>query len=154
MSQYHVDKVNDASIIFEHAIKINLDDDSSVVTNKKLQSFTFKEETYRQKKYAQMLVDVIKLLDEENPNKLQKLAEQNFAFKKTLKGNAHITNDPERLYRPLLIRDNIFVESNFSAASILRFIKILIKEFKVDPSLFYISVANREDDNEEEEENF
>ena len=152
LDMYKVEKINDPFITFEYTTKISLKDDSHMVIGKKLISFTFKGETYLQRKYAQMLLDVIKLLDEENPKKLQELADNSFVFRKSIKGYVHISNNSENLYRPLWIRDNLFVEGNFSSASIFSFIKALMKEYNIDDSLFYISVASEEIEDEDNED--
>ena len=131
-----VDEINDPSIMFEYITNITLDNVDKA-SNKKLISFSFENRTYPQHMYAQMLIDVIRLLDEKYPGKLQKLADNSFSFRKA----THISNNPGDLGTPARIRDNIFVEIHFSSRSILTFIKTLLKEYNVDESQFYISVA-------------
>ena len=51
-------------------------------------------ETYRQNKYALMLLlDVIKLLDKKSPGKLQTLAENNYSFNSTKRKHVHLNLD-------------------------------------------------------------
>ena len=62
MTRYKIDRIVDDSIEFEYIETLTLDDYDEV-TGKKLVSFKLFGETYRQNKYALMLLDVIKLLD-------------------------------------------------------------------------------------------
>lgn len=141
LDRYKVEKIDDSSITFEYTSKITLNEISKV-TYKKLVSFTLKEKIYRQNVYAQMLIDVVNLLDKENPNKLEELADNSFFFRKSAKGYVSISRNREKLRKPQCIRDNIFIETNLSASAILSFIKALLKEYEIDESLFYISVIS------------
>ena len=91
-----------------------------------------------------MLVDVIKLLDREKPDKLQELADKAFHFENSK--HALISNSSNNLSRQTEIRDGIFVECNLTSKYFLVFIKMLMKEYGVDESQFYVSVTATESD--------
>ena len=83
LARYRIDRIVDESIEFEYIETLTLDD-YDAVTGKKLVSFKLFGETYRQNKYALMLLDVIKLLDKKKPGKLKMLAENNYSFNVTI----------------------------------------------------------------------
>lgn len=156
VDRYKVKKIDDPDIEFEYLTKISIADGYSAVTKKKLVSFTFNGETYRQNRYALMLLDVVKLLDELEPDKLEILAKENYSFNNTYKNRSHITMEAEKLRWPWEVRDGIFIEANLSAANIMHFIDSLMGEYQFDPAQFYVSIAtdepDDEDSNEEDEE--
>ncbi len=93
LNRYKIEKIDDPIITFEYTAKITLNEINKV-TYKKLVSFTLKDKTYQQNVYAQMLIDVIHILDEENPDKLEELADD-FAFRKSAKGYISISRNPK-----------------------------------------------------------
>ena len=84
MSRYSIDRIEDDAIEFEYVQLFTLDNYDDV-TGKKLVSFKLFNETYRQNKFALMLLDVIKLLDKKKPGTLQQLADDGFSFSTTKK---------------------------------------------------------------------
>lgn len=92
MTRYKIDRIVDDSIEFEYIETLTLDNYDEV-TGKKLVSFKLFGETYRQNKYALMLLDVIKLLDKKSPGKLQTLAENNYSFNSTKRKHVHLNID-------------------------------------------------------------
>lgn len=151
MQRYVVNRVDDPSIEFEYVTRITLQDDYGEVTNKKLVSFTFEGETYRQNRYALMLMDVIKILDEQAPQKLSALATDDFSFNASKK-HSHITFKQEKLRWPWEVRDQIFIEANLSAASIMHFIASLLQEYGVSEDSFSVNVVTEETADDDDEE--
>ncbi len=98
-----------------------------------------------------MLFDIVKLLDEKDPTRLPVLAQNDFSIS-SHKKHAHISYDDTKQRWPWEIRDGIFMEANLSAASIMRFIDLLITEYGEERSSFYVSVVAEEPAEEEEDE--
>lgn len=128
MTRYKIDRVVDDSIEFEYIETLTLDNYDEV-TGKKLVSFKLFGETYRQNKYALMLLDVIKLLDKKSPGKLQTLAENNYSFNSTKRKHVHLNIDGSGMRWPWKVTDGIYLEANLSAWSCIRFIENLLTEF-------------------------
>ena len=106
MTRYKIDRIVDDSIEFEYIETLTLDDYDEV-TGKKLVSFKLFGETYRQNKYALMLLDVIKLLDKKSPGKLQTLAENNYSFNSTKRKHVHLNIDGSGMRWPWKVTDSI-----------------------------------------------
>ena len=151
LDRYAIGKVNDSEIEFEYVTKITLNNDYGEVTGKKLVSFSYKQETYRQNRFAFMLLDILKLLDEQNPQKLETLASSDFSFNYNKK-HAHLTLKPEIQRLPWEVRDGIYMEANLSAASIMHFIDSLLNEYEVAKEDFYVSVVAEETTDDEDDE--
>ena len=154
MERYTVDRVDDPSIEFEYVTKVTLDDDYNTVTNKKLVSFTLDGENYRQNRYALMLFDIIKMLDEKDPKRLEELARSNYSFNADKK-HAHLSLDSSAQRWPWEVRDGIFMEANLSASGIMHFIDCLFEEYEISKDRFFINImaeAPAEDEGETEEE--
>ena len=111
MTRYKIDRIVDDSIEFEYIETLTLDDYDEV-TGKKLVSFKLFGETYRQNKYALMLLDVIKLLDKKSPGKLQTLAENNYSFNSTKRKHVHLNIDGSGMRWPWKVADGIYLEAN------------------------------------------
>ena len=112
--------------------------------NSNIEAFVFDDEDYRQRYFALMLFDVVKLLDEIKPDVLEKLAQENYSFRPA-GDRVFITYEPteERLTTPREIRDGIFIDiGSMSAKDILKFISALFEKFEVSKSRFYILIKN------------
>ena len=152
MTRYKIDRIVDDSIEFEYIETLTLDDYDEV-TGKKLVSFKLFGETYRQNKYALMLLDVIKLLDKKSPGKLQTLAENNYSFNSTKRKHVHLNIDGSGMRWPWKVTDGIYLEANLSAWSCIRFIENLLSEFGFEKDQFSFNIVAEEpsETNEEEE---
>ena len=152
MTRYKIDRIVDDSIEFEYIETLTLDDYDEV-TGKKLVSFKLFGETYRQNKYALMLLDVIKLLDKKSPGKLQTLAENNYSFNSTKRKHVHLNIDGSGMRWPWKVTDSIYLEANLSAWSCIRFIENLLSEFGFEKDQFSFNIVAEEpsETNEEEE---
>lgn len=150
-SRYNIERVVDDSIEFEYIETLTLDNYDEV-TGKKLVSFRLFDETYRQNKYALMLLDVIKLLDKRRPGKLAELANSNYSFNSSKRKHVHINTDGTGMRCPLKIADGIYLESNLSAWSCIRFIENLLYEFCFDKSQFSFNIISEEPSENEEME--
>ena len=152
MTRYKIDRIVDDSIEFEYIEMLTLDDYDEV-TGKKLVSFKLFGETYRQNKYALMLLDVIKLLDKKSPGKLQTLAENNYSFNSTKRKHVHLNIDGSGMRWPWKVTDGIYLEANLSAWSCIRFIENLLSEFGFEKDQFSFNIVAEEpsETNEEEE---
>ena len=151
MDRYTIERVDDPTIEYEYVAKVTLNDDYHAVTGKKLVSFTFEGETYPQNRYALMLMDIVKLLDEKDPKHLEELALKKFSFNAGKK-HAHISKNEADQRGPWEVRDGIFIESNLSASGIMHFIDSLIDEYDIDRNSFYVSIMAEEPTEEEDEE--
>lgn len=152
MTRYKIDRIVDDSIEFEYIETLTLDDYDEV-TGKKLVSFKLFGETYRQNKYALMLLDVIKLLDKKSPGKLQTLAENNYSFNSTKRKHIHLNIDGSGMRWPWKVTDGIYLEANLSAWSCIRFIENLLSEFGFEKDQFSFNIVAEEpsETNEDEE---
>lgn len=144
-------RITDDSIEFEYVETITLDHYDEV-TGKKLVSFKLFGETYRQNKYALMLLDVIKLLDKKKPGKLQELANRHYSFNSTKRKHVHLNTDGVGMRWPWKLSDTIYLEANLSAWSCIRFIDNLISEFGFDRSQFSFNIVSEESDESIENE--
>ena len=153
-TRYAVEKVDDPSLEFEYVSHIALSDDFHIASKKKLVSFTFDGETYQSGKYILMLLDIVKLLDEKIPGKLEELASADFRFHGSNKKHSHISRCADKMRRPLEIKEGIYIETRIpSSTSIMHFIGSLMDAYNVDKSAFYISVVAEDSDNDEDAEN-
>lgn len=152
MTRYKIDRIVDDSIEFEYIETLTLDNYDEV-TGKKLVSFKLFGETYRQNKYALMLLDVIKLLDKKSPGKLQTLAENNYSFNSTKRKHVHLNIDGSGMRWPWKVTDGIYLEANLSAWSCIRFIENLLLEFGFEKDQFSFNIVAEEpsETNEDEE---
>ena len=152
MTRYKIDRIVDDSIEFEYIETLTLDNYDEV-TGKKLVSFKLFGETYRQNKYALMLLDVIKLLDKKIPGKLQTLAENNYSFNSTKRKHVHLNLDGSGMRWPWKVTDGIYLEANLSAWSCIRFIENLLADFGFEKDQFSFNIVAEEpsETNEDEE---
>ena len=150
-NRYAIDRITDDSIEFEYVETITLDHYDEV-TGKKLVSFKLFGKTYRQNKYALMLLDVIKLLDKKKPGKLQELANRHYSFNSTKRKHVHLNTDGVGMRWPWKLSDTIYLEANLSAWSCIRFIDNLISEFGFDRSQFSFNIVSEESDESIENE--
>ncbi len=152
LTRYKIDRVVDESIEFEYIETLTLDNYDEV-TGKKLVSFKLFGETYRQNKYALMLLDVIKLLDKKVPGKLHTLAENKFSFNSTKRKHVHLNLDGSGMRYPWRVTNEIYLEANLSAWSCIRFIENLLSEFGFEKDQFSFNiVAEESSENEDGEE--
>lgn len=149
LRHYAIERIADERIEFEYVTHIDLLH-ANEVTGKKLVSFKFDGETYRQSKFILMLLDIIKLLDEKNPAVLPNLAANDFSVFPGAKRRS-LSLDPEKQRRPLEIRDGVYMEANISASTVMRFIDRLLEEYGADKATFSISVVADEDDGSDED---
>lgn len=143
LKRYKIERIIDDSIEFEYVETVTLNHYDEV-TGKKLVSFNLFGETYRQNKYALMLLDVIKLLDKKDPNKLQALAEAKYSFNSTKRKHVHLNTDGEGMRWPWKVKDGIYLEANLSAWSCIRFIDNLIGEFGFEKTQFTFNIVAEE----------
>lgn len=148
LTHYDIEPISDDTIEFEYVSVITLDDYSEV-KGKKLVTFKFDGEIYRQNRYALMLQDVLKLLDEKKPGLLEDLASKDFSFSNGHPKHAYISHNSAEMRWSVEIKDGIFIESNLSAISIMRFIESVMDECGFDKSLFSISVIAEENINDD-----
>ena len=151
MTRYKIDRIVDDSIEFEYIETLTLDNYDEV-TGKKLVSFKLFGETYRQNKYALMLLDVIKLLDKKIPGKLQTLAENNYSFNSTKRKHVHLNLDGSGIRWPWKVTDGIYLEANLSAWSCIRFIENLLAEFGFEKDQFSFNIVAEEPSETNEDE--
>ena len=151
LTRYKIDRVLDDSIEFEYIETLTLDSYDEV-TGKKLVSFKLFGETYRQNKYALMLLDVIKLLDKKIPGKLQTLAENNYSFNSTKRKHVHLNLDGSGMRWPWKVTDGIYLEANLSAWSCIRFIENLLAEFGFEKDQFSFNIVAEEPSETDEDE--
>ena len=150
LTRYRIDRVVDESIEFEYIETLTLDN-YDAVTGKKLVSFKLFGETYRQNKYALMLLDVIKLLDKKKPGKLQMLAENNYSFNASKRKHVHLNADGADMRLPWKVTDGVYLEANLSAWSCVRFIENLLPEFGVEKNQFSFNIVAEEPSEDDED---
>ncbi len=151
LDRYRIDRVFDDSIEFEYIETLTLDNYDEV-TGKKLVSFKLFGETYRQNKYALMLLDVIKLLDMKIPGKLRTLAESNYSFSSTKRKHAHLNLDGTGMRSPWEVSEGIYLEASLSAWYCIRFIDNLLSEFGFERNQFSFNIIAEESDEADEDD--
>lgn len=151
LTRYKIERILDDSIEFEYIESLTLDNYDEV-TGKKLVSFKLFGKTYRQNKYALMLLDVIKLLDKKSPGKLQTLAENNYSFNSTKRKHVHLNLDGSGMRWPWKVTDGIYLEANLSAWSCIRFIENLLAEFGFEKDQFSFNIVAEEPSETDEDE--
>ena len=151
LARYKIERILDDSIEFEYIETLTLDNYDEV-TGKKLVSLELFGETYRQNKYALMLLDVIKLLDKKSPGKLQTLAENNYSFNSTKRKHVHLNLDGSGMRWPWKVTDGIYLEANLSAWSCIRFIENLLAEFGFEKDQFSFNIVAEEPSETDEDE--
>lgn len=151
LTRYKIERILDDLIEFEYIETLTLDNYDEV-TGKKLVSFKLFGETYRQNKYALMLLDVIKLLDKKSPGKLQTLAENNYSFNSTKRKHVHLNLDGSGMRWPWKVTDGIYLEANLSAWSCIRFIENLLAEFGFEKDQFSFNIVAEEPSETDEDE--
>ena len=151
LTRYKIERILDDSIEFEYIETLTLDNYDEV-TGKKLVSFKLFGETYRQNKYALMLLDVIKLLDKKSPGKLQTLAENNYSFNSTKRKHVHLNLNGSGMRWPWKVTDGIYLEANLSAWSCIRFIENLLAEFGFEKDQFSFNIVAEEPSETDEDE--
>ncbi|MDY3869425.1 MAG: HNH endonuclease family protein, partial [Pyramidobacter sp.] len=151
LERYKIDRIADESIEFEYIETLTLDNYDEV-TGKKLVSFKLFGETYRQNKYALMLLDVLRLLDKKDPVKMQRLAESNYSFNATKRKHTHLNLDGSGMRGPWKVREGIYYESNLSSWSCIRFIEKLLAEFGFEKDQFSFNIMAEETTDIDEDE--
>lgn len=151
MKRYKIDKVEDDTIEFDYIETITLDNYDEV-TGKKLVSFRLFGETYRQRRYALMLLDVIKILDKKLPGKLEQLAAESYSFSSTKRKHAHLNIDGNEMRWPWKVKDGVYLEANLSASSCIRFIGNLLAEYGFDKDEFSVNIVAEEPSEEDDED--
>lgn len=152
LDRYKIERVIDDSIEFEYIETLTLENFEEA-TGKKLVSFKLFGETYRQNKYALMLLDIIKLLDKKVPGKLQILAQNNYSFSSTKRKHAHLNLDGSNMRSPIKVTEGIYLEANLSASSCIRFIESLLSEYGFDKTQFSFNIVAEEPSETDEDEN-
>ena len=127
-------------------------DNYDEVTGKKLVSFRLFGETYRQRRYALMLLDVIKILDKKLPGKLEQLAAESYSFSSTKRKHAHLNIDGNEMRWPWKVKDGVYLEANLSASSCIRFIGNLLAEYGFDKDEFSVNIVAEEPSEEDDED--
>lgn len=146
LERYYIEKINDESIEFDFLNTITLTNYENV-TGKKLVSFTFEGNVYRQNKYVLMLLEMIQILERKKPGKLRTLAEHDFSFNlRSRKKHKHLSLSADKMRQGVKIDNDIYIETNLSAYSIMQFIDCLLGEYGENKSAFSISVIAEEDD--------
>ncbi|WP_428071820.1 DUF262 domain-containing protein [Candidatus Avelusimicrobium alvi] len=156
MEHYQIEPAQDDTIEFEYTDTLGVDDYKEV-KGKKLVSFNFKGKVYRENTFIAMLSQMIYLLNRENPEKLQELADFKFNFR-SMSSSArlrrqHISREPSELHTPLEIVPGIYIETCLSSRSIMHFLKSLLQQYNVNPEEFSIDVISDDDSDVEEQDN-
>lgn len=113
-------------------IKITLDDNPKTVTNHALVSFTFDGKTYKQASYIQMLLDVVNLLDKLKPGKLETLL-----CAEDWPQSYKLSETADELRKPVQIKENVFIQRDISASTVMKAIKKFFEEYGVPQSIFH-----------------
>lgn len=126
----------------EKLMKVSLNNAAGKVSEKNLDSFIFDDNTYKQNDYKLMLLDVVKLLDKENPAILNKIARQGYSF--TEDGRIYISSDIKLLKNHKQVREGIYLDMGLNAKSVMKFIDSLFTRFCVKKSRFQIIITGQD----------
>ncbi len=98
-------------------------------TNERISEFEFLESNYKVKSWKEFLLKICSILYEWEPKAFQAFADDNDFKKDTriLIGNTKIS-----ITKPEQIADNLFVETNLSAKSIISLVKTILRKFGFD----------------------
>ncbi len=148
IKKYNLEKVEDESIVFENVDVITLEDFSKV-TGRKLVSYIYKGRMFLQARFAGMVMDVIRLLDQDHPGKLEILAREK--FKPANSTHVYISNENAGFWWGWQVKDGVYAEAQLSAHTCVRFIEGVIAAFNEKPDIFSFQVmADEEEDAEDE----
>ena len=148
LNRYKIDRIDDNSIEFDYVETITLDNYYEI-TGKKLVSFKLFGETYRQKRYALMLLDVVKILDKKLPGKLEELAAASYSFSSTKRKHAHLNTDGNEMRWPWKVKEGVYLEANLSASSCMRFIGNLLEEYGFSKDEFAVNIVAEEPEDDD-----
>lgn len=151
VDRYRINMVVDDTIEFEYIQTVTLSNYGDI-TGKRLVTFKFFNNVYRQNYYALMLLDIIKLLDKSKPGKLEELAKSGFSFS-AYRRHIHINTDGSNMRLPQKVKDDVFVEINLSAVSCVKFIEYLLKEFDIPSTEFSFNIVAEESEEYDDENN-
>ncbi len=155
LEHYPIAPVQDDTIEFEYTDTLGVEAYKEV-KGKELVSFNFKGKIYRENTFIAMLLDMISILNQENPELLQKLADSKFNFRPTSgcvkQRRPHISREAKELATSSEIIPGIFIETNLSAQDIMRFLKALLQQYQVDQDLFSINVIADNDEDLDSED--
>lgn len=154
IEHYPIEAIKDDTIKFEYTDTLDVSAYKEV-KGKELVSFNFKGNVYGEDRFITMLIKMISLLNRENPEVLQKLADLKFNFKPTSSSTKQrrpsISREPHSLITASDPIDGVFIETNLSSQDIMRFLKALLEQYQVNQEEFSINVK-ADDDSEAEEE--
>ena len=128
------------------------------MSNKRLAGFRLGANSFQQTTFKGMLMDVIKMLDKRNPGVLEKLAEADYVYSSHA-SHSTLSEDKDKIKENFRveIKPGIYLNTNYSAKSIMACIASLMEAFDEDENDFAIFViaaegSEAEDDDEEDEE--
>ena len=155
IKHYPIVEIKDDTIKFEYTDTLDVNAYKEV-KGKELVSFNFKGNVYREDRFITMLIKMISLLNRENPEVLQKLADSQFNLKPISSSpkqrRPSISRERNSLIKASNPIDGVFIETNLSSRDIMRFLKVLLEEYQVNQEEFSINVKADDDSDVEEEQ--
>ena len=150
LNRYELNPIEDSRIEFEAVDKIELDN-LDATTGRKLVSFTLEGSKYPVKYFKDVPLQVIQILDQDNPDLLESLV--GLTWKGTL-NDANQNNsfiicqkkdiDDKLKWSYSKVRDGIYVMTGGSAHRNMHVLKQIIEAYKVPKDEFYLSVKVKE----------
>lgn len=139
LSHFYIERVSAQDIKFDYTSSFTFDDDPSILLNRSPISFTFESSSYNVESFRNILMTVVKVLDEKDRSVLDKLAKENFKFSKGQK-KSKISFNKSCMSSGEKARDDIYVETCLNSPSIAKFIQSLFECYGVDYSSFKIDL--------------
>ena len=143
LNKYYLSRITDPSIEFELVDKLSLSDLQRIKGRKPV-SFTLQGANYTAKTFKQLLIEVVQLLDQDNPKILDSLIGFRFSERDISVQNPLIGRLPSSNQSGISeIRDGIYLYTHLSAVNILKELKLLFKFYNISEKDFTISVRKQ-----------
>ncbi|MFI3329601.1 MAG: DUF262 domain-containing protein [bacterium] len=143
LDRYNINYVDNNKISFEYTKEILFSEEVEV-TGKKLVSFKFYDQIYKQNKFSLMLVDAFKILLTKHEGKLREFAEDGYSMNVQYK-HTHLSTNIVDLRKPKEVGSGICIETHLNADSCCWFITSILRDLNEDASKFSLFVVDEEE---------
>ncbi|HEB9344585.1 DUF262 domain-containing HNH endonuclease family protein [Campylobacter coli] len=128
--KYKVDTVKDEDIAFNNLDFVTLKYDN--IKKKTLDCFRFQNTTHYADNFTTLFLDLLKILDEIDPNKLTNLAENQHSYVPDTTKNKHVyisNQEDENMRNPIKFKENVWVEKSIPLDRICKITESVLNEF-------------------------
>lgn len=128
--KYKVDTVKDEDIAFNNLDFVTLKYDN--IKKKTLDCFRFQNITHYADNFTTLFLDLLKILDEIDPNKLTNLAANQHSYVPDTTKNKHVyisNQEDENMRNPIKFKENVWVEKSIPLDRICKITESVLNEF-------------------------